>query len=82
MKYIGKLIQIEYSECIRYHCKLLKLKSWGSSNTYASKSDDKEKMKAINLIMQSYRMRIEMIKSEPELINQKMYMKDISIFDT
>ena len=48
----------------------------------SSKTDEKEKMKAINLIMQCYKMRIEMIKSEPELINQKRYMKDISIFDT
>jgi predicted transcriptional regulator len=48
----------------------------------SSKTDEKEKMKAINLIMQCYKMRFEMIKSEPELINQKRYMKDISIYDT
>ena len=48
----------------------------------SSKTDEKEKMKVINLIMQCYKMRFEMIKSEPELINQKRYMKDISIFDT
>ena len=38
-------------------------------------------MKAINSIMQCYKMRFEMIKTEPELINQKMYMKDLSIID-
>jgi predicted transcriptional regulator len=47
----------------------------------SSKTDEKEKMKAINLIMQCYKMRFEMIKSEPELINQKRYMKDLSIMD-
>ena len=35
------------------------------------KTDEKEKMKAINLIMQCYKIRFEMIKLEPELINQK-----------
>jgi predicted transcriptional regulator len=48
----------------------------------SSKIDEKEKMKAINSIMQCYKMRFEMIQTEPELINQKRYMKDISIFDT
>ena len=48
----------------------------------SSKTDDKEKMKAINLIMQCYKMRFEMIKYEPELINQKMYMKDLGLYDT
>jgi DNA-binding transcriptional regulator LsrR (DeoR family) len=47
----------------------------------SSKTDEKEKMKAINLIMQCYKMSFEMIKSEPELINQKRYMKDLSIID-
>ena len=45
------------------------------------KTDEKEKMKAINLIMQCYKMRFEMIKSAPELINQKRYMKDLSNMD-
>jgi len=38
-------------------------------------------MKAISLIMQCYRMRMEMIKSEPELIRQKQYMKDLGMID-
>ena len=45
-------------------------------------TDDKERIKAITLIAQYYRQRMELIKSEPELINQKRYMKDISIYDT
>ena len=48
----------------------------------SSKTDDKEKMKAINLIMQCYKERFDMIKSEPELIKLKRHMKDISIYDT
>ena len=47
----------------------------------SSKTDEKEKMKAINSIMQCYKMRFEMIKTEPELINQKRYMEDLRIFD-
>jgi predicted transcriptional regulator len=45
-------------------------------------TDDKDRIKAITLITQYYRQRMELIKSEPELVNQKKYMKDISIFDT
>jgi len=39
-------------------------------------------MKAINLVIQCYKMRFEMIKSEPELINQKRYMKNLSTYET
>jgi hypothetical protein len=42
----------------------------------------KEKMKAINLIMQCYKEKFEMIQLEPDLINKKGYMKRISIYDT
>ena len=48
----------------------------------SSKTDEKEKMKAINLIMQCYKEKFEMIQSEPELVNKKSYMKRISIYDT
>jgi len=48
----------------------------------SSKTDEKEKMKAINLIMQCYKEKFEMIQSEPDLINKKRYMKGISIYDT
>ncbi len=39
-------------------------------------------MKAINLMMQCYKDKFEMIQSEPDLVNKKSYMKRISIFDT
>ena len=32
--------------------------------------------------MQCYKEKFEMIKSEPELINYKRYMKDLGIYDT
>jgi hypothetical protein len=43
----------------------------------SSKTDEKEKMKAINLIMQCYKEKFEMIQSGPDLINKKRYMKSI-----
>ena len=78
MKYLEKLILIEYSDVLDTIANY-KIKVMRNSNTYASKTDEKEKIKAINLIMQCYKMRFEMINSEPELINQKRYMKDLSI---
>ena len=48
----------------------------------SSKTDEKEKLKAINLMMQCYKDKFEMIQSEPDLVNKKNYMKRISIFDT
>ena len=48
----------------------------------SSKPDEKEKMKAINLIMQCYKEKFEMIKSEPELIDLKRHMKNYGIYDT
>jgi hypothetical protein len=48
----------------------------------SSKTDQKEKMKAINLIMQCYKEKFEMIKSEPELIDLKRHMKNFGINDT
>ena len=55
-------------------------KLWTSIDS--SKTDEKEKMKAINLIMQCYKEKFEMIQLEPDLINKKSYMKRISIYDT
>ncbi|MGE5634861.1 MAG: DUF72 domain-containing protein [Deltaproteobacteria bacterium] len=52
-------------------------KIWTIIDSYSSKTDEKEKMKAINLIIQCDKMKFEMIKSEPELINHKRYMKDL-----
>ena len=48
----------------------------------SSKTDEKEKMKAINLIIQCYKEKFEMIKSEPELLDLKRHMKNFSIYDT
>ena len=48
----------------------------------SKRTDDKEKMKAINLIMQCYKEKFEMIQLEPDLVNKKSYMKRISIYDT
>ena len=39
-------------------------------------------MKAINLIMQCYKEKFEIIKSESEFIVHKRYMKEINIYDT
>ena len=39
----------------------------------SSKTDEKEKMKAINLIMQCYKDKFEMIQSEPDLITKKTF---------
>jgi hypothetical protein len=39
-------------------------------------------MKAINLIIQCYKEKFEMIKSEPELLDLKRDMKNFGIYDT
>jgi hypothetical protein len=46
------------------------------------KTDEKEKMKAINFIMQCYKNKFEMIQSEPEVVKLKRHMRDIRIYDT
>ena len=43
-------------------------------------TDDKERIKAINLIAQYYRERMELIKSEPDLHSNKNYMERMQIF--
>ena len=45
-------------------------------------TDDKERIKAITLIAQYYRQRMELIKSEPELVVNKQRMKELQIFNT
>ena len=47
----------------------------------SSKTDEKKKMKAINLIMQCYKSRFEMIQSEPKLIKLKGHITDLGIYD-
>ena len=44
-------------------------------------TDDKEKIKAITLLAQYYRQRLELIKSEPELILNKNRMSELQIFN-
>lgn len=57
-----------YLKYITIHCKdqMKSQKNSGQLIIDSSKTDEKEKMKAINSIMQYYMMRFEMIKSEPE----------------
>jgi hypothetical protein len=38
-------------------------------------TDDKERIKAITLITQYYKERMELIKSEPDLLSNKQYME-------
>jgi len=44
-------------------------------------TDDKERIKAITLIAQYYRERMELIKSEPDLLSNKKYMEKLQIFN-
>jgi hypothetical protein len=44
-------------------------------------TEDKERIKAITLIAQYYRERMELIKSEPDLISNKKYMERLQIFN-
>ncbi len=44
-------------------------------------TDDKERIKAITLIGQYYRQRMELIKSEPELLVNKERMSELQIFN-
>ncbi len=41
------------------------------------KTDSKEKIKAITLIGQYYRERLELVRSEPSLIDRKRYMERV-----
>ena len=45
-------------------------------------TEDKERIKAITLIAQYYRERMELLKLEPELLVNKQRMKDLQIFNT
>ena len=47
----------------------------------SKKTDDKERIKVINLIVQYYRQRMELIKSEPDLLSNKKYMERLQIFN-
>jgi hypothetical protein len=45
------------------------------------KTDDKERIKAITLISQYYIQRMELIKSEAELLVNKERMSELQIFN-
>jgi hypothetical protein len=42
--------------------------------------DGKERIKAITLIRECYKDRLELIRSEPSLIKQKKYMDSTKLF--
>ena len=44
-------------------------------------TDDKERIKAITLIGRYYQQRMELIKSEPDLLSNKNYMERLQIFN-
>jgi hypothetical protein len=45
-------------------------------------TDDKDRIKAITLLAQYYRQRMELIKSEPDLLSNKKYMEKLQIFNS
>jgi len=73
----GKRLFSTYESTLLGYDEMIK-KLWSiidSKNT-----DDKERIKAINLIAQYYRERMELIKSEPDLLTNKKYMESLQIF--
>jgi predicted transcriptional regulator len=44
-------------------------------------TEDKDRIKAITLTAQYYRERMELIKSEPDLLSNKKYMEKLQIFN-
>ena len=50
-------------------------------NSDFKKTDDKERIKAITLIAQYYRQRMDLIRLEPELLSNKKYMEKLQIFN-
>ena len=51
------------------------------SIVYSKNTDDKDRIKAITLLAQYYRQRMELIKSEPDLLSNKNYMDNLQIFN-
>jgi predicted transcriptional regulator len=47
----------------------------------SKRTDDKERIKAITLLAQYYRQRLELIRSEPELILNKNRMSELQVFN-
>jgi hypothetical protein len=48
----------------------------------SGKTDDKQIIKAITLINECYKQRLELLKSEPDLIGLKQRRKEMEIFNT
>ena len=53
-------------------------KLWGTIDS--PRTDAKERIKAITLIRECYKDRLELIRSEPSLIKQKKYMDTTKLF--
>ena len=49
------------------------------SIVYSKNTDDKDRIKAITLLAKYYRQRMELIKSEPDLLSNKNYMDNLQI---
>jgi predicted transcriptional regulator len=47
----------------------------------STKTDDKQRIKAITLINECYKQRLELLKSEPDLIGLKKHRKEMEIFN-
>jgi predicted transcriptional regulator len=48
----------------------------------STKTDDKQRIKAITLINECYKQRLELLKSEPDLIGLKHRRAEMEIFNT
>jgi len=48
----------------------------------SGKTDDKQIIKTITLINECYKQRLELLKSEPDLIGLKQRRKEMEIFNT
>jgi predicted transcriptional regulator len=74
----GKRLFSTYESTLLGYDEMIK-KLWSiidSKNT-----DDKDRIKAITLLAQYYRQRMELIKSEPDLLSNKNYMEKLQIFN-
>ena len=74
----GKILFSTYESTLLGYDEMIK-KLWSiidSKNT-----DDKERIKAITLLAPYYRQRMELIKSEPDLLSNKNYMEKLQIFN-
>ena len=75
----GKRLFSTYESTLLGYDEMIK-KLWSIIDSKTT--DDKERIKAINLIAQYYRERMELIKSEPDLLSNKKYMEKLQIFNS